>query len=113
MIDTKLELIDLLEVVGLPVYHESFVKKQTNFPCITYSEVGDVDVAVGDTIAYSQVSYEIKIYDIDLESLAVNSAAVDSELKKSNFRRYYSDERFDGRHLIKTFRYSAFAAETL
>ena len=68
MINYKCDLVNELDKI-LPTYYEMFVDSSIKSPCITYIEMDNSAEQEGDTIAYSSLSYRIKIWADSLAEL--------------------------------------------
>lgn len=60
MLDVKPQLVTALNKI-LPTYYELFVDSKTPLPCITYLEAGNSDNLTGDTLGYSDITFNVKI----------------------------------------------------
>lgn len=87
MIDTMPQIKQALGASGLEVYHEHFVDNKTKLPCITYLEYDNNTLAQGDTLAYSNLVYHIKVWGQDLRTLTSYAAKVDDIMRKLGFTR--------------------------
>lgn len=107
MIDIKKDLVSILKIASsLPVYYEVLYKPGT-VPAITYIQVDDADLYLGDRRNYSTLRYEIKIWDRELSSVINNSIAIDAAMKSAGWSRYAAFEINDNATIIKVLRYVA------
>lgn len=95
---------------GVEVYYESFDKKEA-VPCISYLESNNSALATGDTLKYSDITYQIKIWAKDISELLSISNKLDNKLTSSGFQRTTSFEQKDDGLLVKVMRYSAIGYE--
>ena len=112
MIDTKQELVSALQTTGYDVYYELFLQK-VDRPCITYVEVDNYETLKGDTLKYSNVSYELKFYSKSLADIDAAVSLIDQALDEIGYDRYFSDELMNGDFIVKIMRYEADVQEYL
>lgn len=98
MIDYHKQLVSALEEI-LPkrVHHELTLHSGLKTPCISYSEDDNSDIAVGDTLAYSNVSYIVKVWASanDIGQIQHYAVQVSDALRKLGFTRTSSGELWD------------------
>lgn len=100
-----------LRSLGLPVYYELFLTQDTEIPCISYMLADDMSVAVGDTLAYSNVSFYIKVWSSSVEDLSLYAGKIDDKMRELGFRRNGATELWlDGIGQIQL-RYTGLAQE--
>lgn len=87
MIDYKPTLVAHLRSLGLPVYLENFLKQDTEMPCISYYELNNQAEQEGDTLGYSNISFNIKIWDKNAKTLATVGSQLDSLMRSLGFKR--------------------------
>lgn len=112
-------LVSLLDASGIiqdatgtiPVYYEAF-DKEKNVPCITYLEVSNPEIAHGDTIAYSDTAYQIKVWAATIAELQSIFLGIDSRMRAAGFTRTLATEGSDNGLLYKLLRYNGIAYET-
>ena len=92
MIDYKPHLLKELQTVGLPVYYELFLTKDTELPCISYIEANNYTHSIGDTLGYSDVYYNIKVWGREIKTLQENALKIDDIMRKLGFKRTGSSE---------------------
>jgi hypothetical protein len=91
VVNGKQDLIERLSTIA-PVEYELFVSTDTPIPCITYYENGNDDNLVGDTLAYSNVRYNVKIWSHSVKELTELSAKVADQMRLLGYRRLSSFE---------------------
>jgi len=107
VIDIKQSLVTAIKsATDLNVYYEVF-KKEVDLPAITYKEIENCDLVVGDTIEYSTLRFEIKIWSYSMDEIILTSKAIDIALKAIGFSRYSSFETNYQTQIIKVLRYVA------
>lgn len=113
MINYHEQLVKALEPVGLPVYYEMQLSEGADVPCLSYMELSNMDDAVGDTLGYSIISYQIKVWGRTVGALQHFALKVDEALRPLGFTRAASTELIDMRStmLQKVMTYEAFASE--
>lgn len=92
MVDYRPELVNRLSSLGLPVECEFFLTKDIEIPCISYYLLNDINTHQGDTMAYSDQYFIVKIWANKLSTLAEYSVKVDEVMREQGFRRTGSNE---------------------
>ena len=112
MIDYHSNLVSALQQV-LPTYYEMALTSKTKTPCISYMELNNYDSAVGDTLGYSYITYQVKVWGNDIAILQQYSKAIDKVLKPLGFKRISSGELYDNESTMiqKILTYEALASE--
>lgn len=113
MFDYKPQLVKELQKAGLPVFYESFLNDKTQYPCITYTEINNVDTLVGDTLSYSDVTFMIKVWASDIKTLSEKAIEIDKIMKPLGFGRLSSLEVFNNALFQKVIKYKGTAKELL
>ena len=109
MIDYSPTLVSELNTI-LPVYLEPLgTKKDT--PCITYSEISNIDSLMGSCLNYSEISYQLKIWGKSLKEINNKAILIDSKMKELGFRRTFSLDAEEEGLKNKILRYNAIAFE--
>lgn len=103
-------LVTALQGAGYPVYFEKF-DTEKDLPCYTYMEVANVDLAVGDTLSYSEVAFQVKAWGRTISEAATLAAAADTILKSLGFKRTFSFDTLDGDLCVKVMRYNGLGLE--
>ena len=109
MIDVKPAIVAKLEETNLPVYYELFIGTSVEIPAISYLEIGDNDLAVGDTLEYSNKTFQIKMWSKSISEIAANLAIIDSKLKEIGLRRTFATEQIADGVITKIMRYEGIA----
>lgn len=94
MINFHEELIYALESI-LPTHYEMTLTAKTQTPCISYMELTNFDDAIGDTIGYSRLHYQIKVWGNNIGIINEYAQSIDKKLKPLGFRRISSGELYD------------------
>lgn len=81
MIDIKQEIFAGLNECGIPVYYEALKNKDAQLPYVLYSETGNSDLAVGDTLEYADISIQVKVMTTSLLELVEAVDTVDTIMK--------------------------------
>lgn len=112
MIDYHSELVSALSKV-LPTHYELTLTSKTKTPCISYQERNNFDVATGDTLGYSRISYTVKVWGNDIEIIQKYVLEVDKALRAIGFTRTSSQELHDRESTMiqKILTYEALASE--
>lgn len=94
MIDYHKQLVTALNTV-LPTYYEMTLTSKTGTPCISYMEVNNYVTDTGDTLGYSQLSYQVKVWGTNLADLQNYAMQIDNVLRPLGWRRISSGELYD------------------
>lgn len=94
MIDYHANLVKALEKV-LPTHYEMTLTADTETPCISYMELNNSSSTLGDTMEYSNISYQVKVWDIDIAEIQKYALMVDDVLRPLGFRRTATVELYD------------------
>ena len=94
MIDYHADLVKALEKV-LPTHYEMTLTADTETPCISYMELNNSSSTLGETMEYSNISYQVKVWDIDIAEIQKYALMVDDVLRPLGFRRTASIELYD------------------
>lgn len=62
-------------------------------PCITYMPMDNSDIAVGDNVGYSEVSYQFQVWNRKYSELIKSSEKVDKIMKQLKFVRISAPEQ--------------------
>ena len=112
MINYKCDLVNELDKI-LPTYYEMFVDSSIKSPCITYIEMDNSAEQEGDTIAYSSLSYRIKIWADSLSELTQYAEQLDSVMRSLGFKRTSKNELWYNSKGQFIFNYRALALENI
>lgn len=94
MIDYHADLVKALDEV-LPTHYEMTLTADTETPCISYMELNNSSSTLGETMEYSNISYQVKVWDIDIAEIQKYALMVDDVLRPLGFRRTASIELYD------------------
>ena len=94
MIDYHANLVEALDEV-LPTHYEMTLTADTETPCISYMELNNSSSTLGETMEYSNISYQVKVWDIDIAEIQKYALMVDDVLRPLGFRRTASIELYD------------------
>lgn len=94
MIDYHANLVKALDEV-LPTHYEMTLTADTETPCISYMELNNSSSTLGETMEYSNISYQVKVWDIDIAEIQKYALMVDDVLRPLGFRRTASVELYD------------------
>ena len=113
MIDYHKELVSALKEI-LPTHYEMTLTANTTTPCISYMELNNYISTFGDKLAYSRISYQVKVWGNDIADLQKYALKIDAALKPLGFIRTSSGELYDRNSTMiqKILTYEALASET-
>ena len=111
MINVTPELITALSETGLKVYNENFLTSKCEVPCISYYEYDNSIRAQGDTLAYSDIVYHIKIWAKTQKELVDYSIQIDSIMRKLHFKRTIMNDLWTDTLGQRDMKYKALALE--
>lgn len=112
MIDYHKQIKTALETI-LPTHYEMFLHSGLETPCISYMELSNYTQENGETIAYSRISYQVKVWGKDIAELQRYSLAIDAALRQLDFKRTSSGELYDNNSTMiqKIMTYETFVKE--
>lgn len=94
MIDYHKKLVAALSKV-LPTHYEMVLHSGLATPCISYMETNNYTVNSGDTIGYSNITYQIKVWGNNIADLQKYALQIDLVLRPLGFKRISSGELYD------------------
>lgn len=96
MINYHKEMVSALETI-LPTHYEMTLTADTTTPCISYMETNNymATSAIGSTVGYSRITYQIKVWGNDIGMLCDYAVEVDNVLRPLGFKRISSNELYD------------------
>lgn len=94
MIDYHAEMVSALKTI-LPVHYERALTAETKVPCISYMELNNIDSAVGDTLGYSDIYFQVKVWANKISDIQKYSVQVDQVLRPLGWKRTGSAELGD------------------
>lgn len=116
MIDYHKELRAALEAV-LPTHYEMTLHSGMKTPCLSYMELNNYQEteSSGATLAYSRLSYQVKVWANDIAVIQRYALEVDVALRPLGFKRVASGELYDHASTMiqKILTYEALASENL
>lgn len=98
---------------GLTVYYELFADASIPFPAITYMESGNNAAAEGDTLAYSNVTFTVKIWADQISQACSYAEMVDQAMREMGYRRESSNELTVGTQISKILTYVGLGLEEI
>ena len=114
MIDYHKTLVAALSEI-LPTYYEMTLHSGLSVPCISYMETNNYmeTEAIGATIGYSHLTYQVKVWGHDIAELQRYAAAIDNKLRPLGWKRTSSGELYDKQSTMiqKIMQYDALAKE--
>ena len=113
MIDYNKELVSALSTI-LPTHHELVLHSGLKTPCISYQELNNYATEEGDTLGYSNISFQIKVWGTDIALLMQYAREIDNKVRPLGFIRTSSGELYDraSSMIQKILTYEATALET-
>ena len=112
MIDFHSNLVSALSTV-LPTHYEMALTSKTATPCISYMETNNYSSSSGDTIGYSQITYQVKVWANDIATIQRYALEIDAVLRPLGLKRIASGELYDNASTMiqKIMTYEALAYE--
>ena len=89
------ELVTALKTIGLPVHYEMVLHSGLATPCISYMAISNSVHMDGDTLGYSNLSYQVKICANDIAIIVQYSQMIDDVLRPLGWRRNSYNELYD------------------
>jgi hypothetical protein len=106
MINYKKEFVEILQIAGVPVFYELFIRPE-HIPSISYSEYNNIETLSGDTLFYSSLGFQVKVWARTIQEVASIAGIIDDELRSAGFRREFYGEYNDGNKPVAVIRYIA------
>lgn len=100
----------LKEATRADVYYEVFTKK-TATPCVSYMEVNNSVYASGDTMRFSNISFQVKVWSSTILEANAIASDISSHLEANGFRQVSSQDLYDGNEIMKVMRFNAIGYE--
>ena len=112
MIDYHKELVKALNTI-LPTHYEMVLHSGLKTPCISYMETNNSVSNKGDTLAYSRITYQVKVWGNDISVLQKYALQIDEVLRPLGFTRIASGELYDNQSTMiqKILTFEALALE--
>ena len=110
MLDVKKQLVSTLSVI-LPTYYELIVDSSIKLPCITYIEMDNSDDLTGDTLGYSDITFNVKVWGNSVDDIMVYAPQVDTAMRNLGYSRIASNELILGTQICKILTYQGLGLE--
>ena len=110
MLDVKKQLVSTLSVI-LPTYYELIVDSSIELPCITYIEMENSDNLTGDTLGYSDITFNVKVWANSIDDAMTYSAQIDTAMRNIGYSRIASNELVMGTQICKILTYKGLGLE--
>lgn len=112
MIDYHNTLVATLKTI-LPTHYEMTLTSKTKTPCISYMEINNASTAIGDTLGYSRLAYQVKVWSTDIAEIQKYALMIDEVLRPLGWQRTSSNEMYDRNSAMiqKIMTYEALARE--
>lgn len=94
MINYHKELVASLSEI-LPTHYEMYLHSGLATPCISYMERNNYSTAIGDTLGYSRISYQIKVWGTNISEVQRYVLEIDEKLRPLGFIRVSTNELYD------------------
>lgn len=89
------ELVTALKTIGLPVHYEMVLHSGLDVPCISYMAISNSVNMNGDTLGYSNLSYQVKIWANDIAIIVQYAQMIDAVLRPLGWSRTNYNELYD------------------
>lgn len=105
-------LVSALQAI-LPTYYEMVLTADSETPCISYMERNNYTTESGDTLAYSRISYTVKVWANDIATIQEYAKQIDDVLRPMGWQRTSSQEMYSNQSSLiqKIMNYEALAME--
>lgn len=110
MLDVKKQLVSTLSTI-LPTYYELIVDSSIELPCITYLEMDNSDDLTGDTLGYSNITFNVKVWANNVDEAMLYSPQIDTVMRKIGYSRIASNELVLGTQICKILTYQGLGLE--
>lgn len=112
MIDVYPDIRSALNTI-LPTHYEMTLHSGFKVPCISYMEVSNVDRISGETLGYSDISFQVKVWSTDISDIQKYSSEVDRVLRPLGWKRTSVVEAHDNNSSMiqKVMTYTAIGCE--
>lgn len=94
MYDAHKELVTALKTI-LPTHYEMTLHEGLDVPCISYMNLQNAVHANGDTLGYSNLSYQVKIWANDIALIMQYAQEIDAILRPLGWKRTNYNELYD------------------
>lgn len=89
------ELVTALNTIGLPVHYEMTLHSGLETPCISYMAMNNSVNVNGDTLGYSNISFQVKIWANDISLIVQYAQQIDEVLRPLGWKRTTYNELYD------------------
>lgn len=89
------EFVEALKTIGLPVHYEMTLHSGLATPCISYMNLQNAVRANGDTLGYSDLSYQVKVWANDIGTILMYAQDIDAALRPLGWTRTNYTELYD------------------
>ena len=110
MINVTPQIINALSKIGLKVYNENFLKKES-VPCISYYEYDNSTMKRGTGIQKCEIIYHVKVWAKTQKELVDYSAQIDKIMREQGFRRTSCNDLWTDTLGQRDLKYKALALE--
>ena len=110
MLDVKKQLVSTLNKI-LPTYYELIVDSSTELPCITYLEMDNSDDLTGDTLGYSNITFNVKVWANSVDDAMLYGPQIDTAMRDIGYSRIASNELILGTQICKILTYQGLGIE--
>lgn len=94
MYNAHVELVRALNSV-LPAHYEMTLNSKTATPCISYMGIQNSVHVNGDTLGYSNLSYQVKVWANDIAQIVQYAQVIDNVLRPLGWKRTNYNELYD------------------
>lgn len=94
MYNAHVELVEALNSV-LPTHYEMTLNSKVTTPCISYLVIQNSVNVNGDTLGYSNLSYQVKVWANDLALIVKYAKDIDNVLRPLGWKRTNYNELYD------------------
>ena len=94
MYDAHKELVVALKTI-LPTHYEMTLHEGLAVPCISYMNLQNAVRANGDTLGYSDLSYQVKVWANDIATIMQYAQEIDKTLRPLGWKRTNYTELYD------------------
>lgn len=95
MYDAHKELVTALKTTGLPVHYEMTLHQGLDVPCISYMGLRNAVNVNGDTLGYSDLSFQVKIWANNIATIMQYAQEIDDILRPLGWKRTNYNELYD------------------
>lgn len=89
------EVVTALTTIGIPVHYEMVLHSGLDTPCISYMAIQNRINTQGDTLSYSDISFQIKVWANDIVVIMQYIQEIDNVLRPLGWKRTNYNELHD------------------